>query len=128
MLFNELAKMADFEWVFADGSIVRAHQHSADAVSEDSECIGKSRGGNSTKIHLAVDSDGLPICFELSEGQKHDITHAENLVNRLQELNTFIADKGYDSQALREYIKSKGGDSVIPKRNYGQDLDKHSID
>gem|GEM_PF-5974450 len=46
------------------------------------------RGGNSTKIHLAVDSGGLPICFELSEGQKHNITHAESLVNQLEELES----------------------------------------
>ena len=26
--------------------------------------------------------------------------------------------------ALREYIEAKGGISVIPKRNYGQDIDK----
>ena len=127
-LFNELTKHADFEWVFADGSVVRAHQHSTGAATTDSECIGKSRGGNSTKIHLAVDSGGLPIYFELSEGQKNDITRAENLVDNLKELNTFIADKGYDSDPLREHIKSKGGKSVIPKRNYGQDLDKPGTD
>jgi len=128
ILFNELAKIADFEWVFADGSSVCAHQHSSGAVSESNECIGKSRGGNSTKIHLAVESGGLPICFELFEGQKHDITHAESLVNQLEELYTFIADRGYDSPTLRDYIESKGGESVIPKRNYGQGLGKQSLD
>ncbi|CAG8999216.1 MAG: hypothetical protein CENE_01185 [Candidatus Celerinatantimonas neptuna] len=34
----------------------------------DEETIGKSREGNSTKIHLAVDSGGLPVHFELSRG------------------------------------------------------------
>lgn len=48
--------MADFEWASLDGSIVRAHQHSTGAATESSEQIGKSREGNSTKIHLAVDS------------------------------------------------------------------------
>ena len=66
MLFNELAKPADYDWVFADGSIVKAHQHSTGAATSDNECIGKSRGGNSTKIHLAVLSIGTlmapPIC------------------------------------------------------------------
>jgi len=38
ILFNELAKIADFELVFADGSIIRAHQHSSGAVSESNEC------------------------------------------------------------------------------------------
>ncbi|ENM5768549.1 IS5 family transposase, partial [Vibrio mimicus] len=88
----------------------------------------KSRGGNSTKIHLVVDSGGLPIYFELSEGQRNDIARAESLVDHLKEVNVFIADKGYDSEALRTYVDSKGGKSVIPKRNYGQDIDKDSVD
>ncbi len=78
-LFNELAKDPDFDLVFIDGSIVRTHQHSTSAATDESECIGKSRGGNSTKIYLAVDSNGLPIYFELSEGQRNDITHAQSL-------------------------------------------------
>ena len=64
-LFKVLASQSDIEWVFIDGSIVRAHQHSAVAATLSNESIGKSRGGNSTKIHLAVDSGGLPIYFEL---------------------------------------------------------------
>ncbi|KAA3490793.1 IS5 family transposase, partial [Vibrio mimicus] len=94
LLFNQLSSMADFEWVFLDGSIVRAHQHSTGAATPDSECIVKSRGGNSTKIHLAVDSGGLPVCFDLSEGQRHDIVHAESLVEQLDEVNTIVCDKG----------------------------------
>ena len=57
--------MADFEWVFIDGSIVRAHQNSTGAATESSEQIGKSRGGNSTKIHLAV------VCGEELKIQGH---------------------------------------------------------
>ncbi|ENM5767399.1 IS5 family transposase [Vibrio mimicus] len=128
ILFNELSKLSDYEWVFADDSIVKAHQHSAGAATPDCECIGKSRGGNSTKIHLVVDSGGLPIYFELSEGQRNDIARAESLVDHLKEVNVFIADKGYDSEALRTYVDLKGGKSVIPKRNYGQDIDKDSVD
>ena len=74
-LFKALANLADMEWVFIDGSIV------AGAATLSNESIGKSRGGNSTKIHLAVDSGVLPIYFELSEGQKHDITYDPNLDN-----------------------------------------------
>lgn len=128
ILFKELSKLSDYDWVFADGSIVKAHQHSTGAVTPDSECIGKSRGGNSTKIHLVVDSGGLPIYFELSEGQRNDIARAESLVDNLKEVNVFIADKGYDSEALRAYVDSKGGETVMPKRNYGQDIDKESMD
>lgn len=127
-LFKSLSSMADFEWVFLDGSIVRAHQHSTGAATESSEQIGKSRGGNSTKIHLAVDSGGLPICFDLSEGQRHDIVHAESLIDQLDEVNTIVCDKGYDSEPFRTFVKERGGETVIAKRNYGQDIDKDSMD
>lgn len=93
-LFKHLSNIADFEWGFLNGSIVRAHQHSTGAATDSSEQIGKSRGGNSTKIHLVVDSGGLPICFDLSEGQRHDIVHVESLVEPLYEVNTVVCDKG----------------------------------
>ena len=98
--------------------IVRAHQHSADAATLSNESIGKSRGGNSTKIHLAVDSGGLPIYFELSEGQKHDITQTPSLIEHLKQVETVIPDKGYYSDVFREFITNKGGKSAIPKRSY----------
>ncbi|WP_428786439.1 IS5 family transposase [Vibrio splendidus] len=123
-LFKSLPSMADFEWVFLDGSIVRAHQHSTGAATESSEQIGKSRGGNSTKIHLAVDSGGLPICFDLSEGQRHDIVYAESLAEQLDKVNTIVCDKGYDSEPFRTFVKERGGETVIAKRN----TDKDSMD
>lgn len=123
-IFNELAEHSDFDWVFIDGSIVRAHQHSSGAATSETECIGKSRGGNSTKIHLAVDSGGLPIYFELSEGQRHDITHAESLVENLDKVDIIVADKGYDSESFREFIGTKGAKSVIPKRRYNGETEE----
>jgi len=33
-----------------------------------------------------------------------------------------------DSDSLREYIEAKGGTSVIPERNYGQDIGKNNVD
>ena len=58
------------EWVFIDGCYAKAHQHSAGAASGNDEAIGKSRAGNTSKIHLAVDAHGLPIEFEIAGGGK----------------------------------------------------------
>ncbi|CAG8998218.1 MAG: hypothetical protein CENE_00159 [Candidatus Celerinatantimonas neptuna] len=66
-MFQQLALENDLEWLFIDGSIVKANQDNSGAPS-DEEAIGKSREGNSTKIHLAVESSGLPVHFELSGG------------------------------------------------------------
>ncbi|MBD2810834.1 transposase [Xenorhabdus sp. Vera] len=90
---------------FIDGTIVRVHQHSASAVSESDEVIGKSHGGRSSKIHLAVGSYGLPVHFELSGGQTNDIVHGESLIVQSPISDFVIADKGYDSQSFREVIQ-----------------------
>ena len=49
-IFRSLVTDPDCEWEFIDGSIVKAHQHSAGASSDDNEAIGKSVAGNTTKI------------------------------------------------------------------------------
>jgi transposase len=116
LVFKCSSVNADPEWLFIDGSIVRAHQHSAGAASDENEAIGKSRGGNWTKIHLAVDTGGLPVYFELSGGQVHDIKHAKSLVSHSPQARYVIADKGYDSDAFREDIEQSGAISMIPRR------------
>ncbi|WP_438818396.1 IS5 family transposase [Xenorhabdus bovienii] len=121
LLFRLLSENTDSEWLFIDGSIVRAHQHSSGAASTKDEAIGKSRGGRSTKIHLAVDSYGLPVHFELSGGQTHDIVHAESLVSSS---DFVIADKGYDSDAFRSFVEQQGAKTVIPYRKNNRKSDK----
>jgi len=116
LLFNDLSKDTDSEWLFIDGSVVRAHQHSSGAVSKKDESIGRSRGGLSTKIHLAVDSFGLPVYFELSGGQVHDMVHAESVIKNSPKSDYVVADKGYDSEPLREYVENGGSIPVIPRK------------
>jgi transposase len=77
--------------------------------------LGRSRGGFSTKIHVAVNGDGEPAKLRLTEGQRHDVTCAEVLLDDL-EPKYVIGDKGYDSDALREKIRSTGAKPVIPSR------------
>jgi transposase len=115
-LFRALKSEPDLEWVFIDGTIVKAHQHGAGAVSDNAEAIGKSVAGNTTKIHLAVDSYGLPIEFTLTGGEVHDSKEAENLIEKLPNCGYIVADKGYDSEAIREQIRQKNSLPVIPRK------------
>lgn len=66
-----------------------------------------------TKIHLAVDSHGRPIRVILTPGQCGDAPQAPMLLEGFQP-NHVIADKAYDSNALRELIASQGAEAVIP--------------
>jgi transposase len=115
-IFNFLSSLRDPEWVFIDGSIVKAHQDSTNIRDSQCEAIGSSRGGKTTKIHLAVDSGGLPIHFEISGGQVNDIVHGESLIEGIAGVEMVVADKGYDSEALREFTRSVGAKPVIPRR------------
>lgn len=71
---------------------MKAHQDGANVKRPAEQAIGKSRGGNSTKIHLAVDSGGLPVHFELSGGQAHDVSYGESLVLSSPDSEVVVAD------------------------------------
>lgn len=114
--FQSISSDNDPEWLFIDGSIVKAHQDSSGAASSSDEAIGKSRGGSSTKIHLAVDSGGLPVYFEISGGQINDIVHAQSLVSAAPKSCSVTADKGYDSDSFRAFIKANGSIANIPRK------------
>lgn len=125
IVFRKLATDPDHEWTFVDGTIVKAHQHSSGARKGEETAIGKCVAGNSTKIHLAVDAFGLPIEFELTGGQVHDVKVAPTIVEALPELENFIADKGYDSDPLRDKIKLKGAQSNIPRKENSKTGNAH---
>ena len=95
-------------------------------MSED-QALGRSRGGFSTKIHIAVDALGNPVDFLLTGGQKADVTQAEPLIGG-HEADAYILDKAYDSDAVVEAAKQQGGEAVIPpkkNRKLAREYDKH---
>ena len=70
--------------------------------------MGRSRGGLTTKIHALVDANGNPIALKLTEGQAHDGKSASDLLDRLGAGQTLLADRAYDSDALRETLAERG--------------------
>ena len=70
--------------------------------------MGRSRGGLITKIHAVVDADGLPIALKLTPGQAHDGRSAEGMLESLSVGDILLADRGYDSDALRNQITERG--------------------
>ena len=108
---------ADTEWVMIDSTVVRAHQHAAGAKGgQDSQDLGRSRGGFSTKDHFVVDAHGNPIDFCITAGQVSDFTMAIPLLeDKITEV--VIADKGYDSNKIRTKINEMDAEAVIPYRS-----------
>ena len=75
--------------------------------------MGRSRGGLTTKIHALVDAMGLPIRLKLTEGQAHDGRSAADMLGGLGEGNTLLADRAYDSNALRDELAAQGATANI---------------
>ena len=70
--------------------------------------MGRSRGGLTTKIHALVDANGLPVVLKLSEGQAHDGRSAADMLDGIGAGQTLIADRAYDSDALRKTLSARG--------------------
>ena len=127
--FEAITQDPDMEWLLIDGSYIRAHQHSSGAGTGNSEAIGKSCGGNTTKIHLSVDACGYPIAFDITGGETHDAKAASDLLIKTPDAQVVIGDKGYDSEVIREQVVKQGGKPVIPCRKNSRkgnaDIDWH---
>jgi transposase len=115
-IFFELRGEIDTQWVFADGSYVRAHQHASGARHGEERVIGKSRGGATTKIHMAAHAHGNPVDFTLTGGEVHDTKAAPELINKIKVAENLIADKGYDSEVIREQVRQAGMHPVIARQ------------
>ena len=75
--------------------------------------MGRSRGGLTTKIHALVDACGLPILLKLTEGQAHDGRSAEDMLASVGRGNVLLADRAYDSDALRQDLAARGAKANI---------------
>ena len=70
--------------------------------------MGRSRGGLTTKIHALVDAEGRPIQLKLTEGQAHDGRSVADMFETIAAGNILLADRAYDSDALRMAVTERG--------------------
>ena len=91
------------------------------------QAIGRSRGGLSTKIHIAVDALGNVLRLLYTGGQVHDSTKAEDLIIGLPAENV-LGDKAFDTDRFRAFLAIRGTAAVIPpKANRSREIpyDRH---
>ena len=84
---------------------------------EQSQAIGRSRGGRTTKIHALTDALCRPISFMLTGGQVADCKAGAALLERLPDCKIVHADKGYDTDILRRQIEASGAMPNIPPKS-----------
>lgn len=93
--------------------------------------MGRSRGGLSTKIHLASNESGKAVRIVIGPGQESDYKKAKDLILGFKP-DALLADKGYDADWLMDMAEQQGIKSiVIPpkesrkiKRDYNKTLYK----
>ena len=79
----------------------------------ESQGIGRSRGGLTTKLHVSVDALGLPLWVTPTPGQWG--TPQGGLISGLTGVAQVIADAAYDADHFREFIRDElGAEAQIP--------------
>ncbi|WP_435800170.1 IS5 family transposase [Streptomyces coeruleorubidus] len=124
----------DIDWtVSVDSTVVRAHQHAAGSLKRGrpapasaDHALGRSRGGLSTKVHLAADGRARPLAFTVTAGQAGDAPAFETVMSRIRVPHTgpgrprtrplaVLADRAYSSRAIRSHLRRRGIRAVIPQ-------------
>lgn len=100
-----------------DATHIKVHQDATrQSLDSDTECFGKTKGGHNTKLNAVVNREGKAVSLLLMPGNRHEVTtaceclgiHAEAIV---------LADKGYDSDELRDFIFAMDGVPMIPPKS-----------
>jgi len=90
--------------------------------------IGKTRRGKGTKCVVVVDGSGVPIGAQLASAQISEYRLAESTLNTVRvprpgrgrprsRLHRVIADRGYDSDPLRQRMMAHGTELIAPYRS-----------
>ncbi|MFF2432566.1 IS5 family transposase [Streptomyces mirabilis] len=125
-----------------DSTVCRAHQHAAgarkrgickrsrpavSASSRNDHGIGRSRGGLTTKLHLAVEQGQKPMSIVITAGQRGDSPQFEPVLQKIRvsrpgpgrprtRPNRVRADKAYASDKNRAYLRRRGIRCTIPDK------------
>ncbi|MFE2292750.1 IS5 family transposase [Streptomyces sp. NPDC059452] len=126
--------------VNVDSTVCRAHQPAAGAAkrgisrrnrpaasspNRPNHGLGRSRGGLTTKIHLAVEQGQKPLSIVITAGQWGDSPQFEPVLEAIRVPRLGLgrprkrpgrvrADKAYDSRSNRAYLRRRGIKATIP--------------
>jgi transposase len=128
--------------VSVDSTIARAHQHAAGARTRPDEqvetpggvqaepadhALGRSRGGWTTKLHLACEQGQKPLTVLLTAGHRGDSPQFVPVLTQIRvprlgggaartRPERVLADKAYTSKTNRTYLRRRGIRATIPSK------------
>jgi len=134
--------------VSVDSATSRAHQHAAGARRDGhaqkqppggvhrepaDHGLGRSRGGLTTKTHLACEQGQKPLAMVVTAGQRGDSPQFVAVLEKISVARLgagrartrpqrVLADKAYTSKANRAYLRRRGIKACIPSK---ADQDAH---
>ncbi len=116
-MFKSLAEDSDFEYAMIDGSIVKVPPaRTARKRGTQSQAIGHSRGGVTTKIMALADALGTLIDFSLLPWHAHDLRGTAAVPQGLT-CGQFLAERAFDANWVRESLAEAGIEAVIPPKS-----------
>ena len=118
------------KYIMVDSTIMRMHQDGSNPKGgQYPQAMGRSKGGLSSKIHMACDALGYPLSCIITGGQRSDVTQGKALLARhLRAKSYALLDAGYDSNEIRMFVEQRKATAVIAyRKNRIQipDFDKH---
>lgn len=125
-----------------DSTVCRAHQHAAGARKQGDlqkelpggffnephdHGLGRSRGGFTTRLHLAVEQGQKPMSIVVTAGQRGDSPQFEPVLEKVRvprigpgrprvRPDRVRADKAYASRKNRAYLRRRGIRCTIPDK------------
>lgn len=89
--------------------------------------LGRSRGGWTTKLHLACEQAQKPLSLVVTAGQRGDSPQFQVVLGRIRVArpgpgrprtrpDRVLADKAYGSRANRSYLRERGIRCTIPEK------------
>jgi transposase len=153
-ILSALQTVADtagrIDWdISIDSMTSRAHQHAAGARRDShlqkeppggshheepaDHALGRSRGGLTTKTHLACEQGQKAMSMIVTAGQRGDSPQFIPVLNKIRVArpgtgrprtrpDRVLADKAYTSKGNRGHLRSRGIKACIPSKS---DQDKH---
>ena len=98
-----------------------------ETLAIDGEALGRSRGGLTSKVHLAVDGRGRPMSVVLTPGQAGDNPQLLPLLDAIRVPRVgrgrprkrpehLIADRAYSHPSTRRALRRRGIGHTIPEK------------
>ncbi|MGY3646849.1 transposase [Bradyrhizobium sp. LM4.3] len=126
-LFEAISDDPDMEYAMVDANHRQGPPpRSGRKRGTQSQAIGRSKGGMTTKILALTDALGNLVRFVLLPGQRFDTVGVPPLIEGLA-FNALIADKAFDSNAIIAELEARGAKVVIsqhPRRAQPLAIDK----